>query len=259
MGAMTYAAGPLPYERTGRGPALLLLHGALVDRAFWRPLYGRLADHYELIACDLPGHGAGAALPGPTSVGAFAEAVLATLDELKLEQAIVLGHSLGGMVAQELALQAPERVAALALVDTWCHPRGFLWEPFPYRTVYLHWMLRTVPVAQMVELMAMGLAQRNSQITPYARQVMGRYVGERDSYLHIWDAATDFNTYDRLDQIACPTLVAVSDEYFFTQYQARVMAQRIPAAQLAVIPRSGHWVSWDNPEGFVEALLRFLG
>lgn len=251
-------AAPLPHERAGSGQPLVLLHGVMVDRGYWRPQVASLAERFDVIACDLPGHGAAPPLAGPTSAEAIAHDVIATLDALGLQRAAVLGHSFGGMVAQELARIAPERVAALALADTWCHPRGYLLEPFPFRTVYLHWMLHVAPIAVMTELMAVGVALRTPAIAPYARQAMARFPGERESYLWLWDAATDFSSRDWLDRIACPTLILASDEYLFTHRQSRELAAAIPGARLAVIPRTGHWLSWDNPSAFEAALLAFL-
>lgn len=258
MSAGPATAAPLPHERAGTGPPLLLLHGALVDRAYWRERIPALAARHEVIACDLPGHGESPALAGPTSVAAMAADVLATLDALALPAVAVVGHSLGGMVAQELALFAPGRVAALVLADTWCRPRGYLFEPVPFRTVYLHWALRAFPVASMVELMALGVATRTPAIAPYARQVMGRYVDEREAFLHIWDAATDWDSDARVGAIACPTLVVASDDYPFTALQSRRLATAIPGARLAVLPGTGHWLSWDNPAAFDEAVTGFL-
>jgi pimeloyl-ACP methyl ester carboxylesterase len=249
---------PLPYDRAGSGAPLLLLHGVMVDRGYWRPLLGRLAEHFDVIACDLPGHGEAPALAGPTSAAAVARAVIATLDALGLPSAAVLGHSFGGMVAQELARQAPGRVDSLVLADTWCNPRGFLFEPLPFRTVALHWLLRVTPVPQMAELMAAGVALRTPAIAPYARRAMARFAAEPASYLWLWDAATDFNSYPWLAQIGCPTLVLAAADYPLTTVQARELAARIPGARLAVIPRSGHWLSWDNPEAFADAVLTFL-
>lgn len=250
---------PLPADILGSGPPLLLLHGALVDRGYWRSHVDTYTRHYQVIALDLPGHGSAPALSGPTTVTAFADSVLATLDALGLSEVAVLGHSLGGMVAQALALRAPDRVAALILADTWYHPRGELWEPFPFRTAFLQWMLRALPVKAMVGVLAGGLSLSTPGASSYARAVMRRYAAERESYLRIWDAAVDFSSRGRLHEVACPTLVVVSDRYPFTQVQARLMRRRIPDADLVVIPRSSHWVNWDNPAAFDWAVLQFLG
>lgn len=255
----TTSVEPLPYTRIGTGPALLMIHGAMVDSSYWQLQQERLATQFTLIMVDLPGHGKAPALSGSTSLAEFARAVLATLDTLDLPDVLCLGHSLGGMVAQELSLLAPERVRALILADTWCHSRGFIGETLPFQTVYLHWMLRVIPTFYLVELMAFGLAMRNSAIGPYVRQVMARHTRESENFLAIWDAATDFSSRDQLFQISCPTLVLVSDEYAFTQRQAIELARRIPAAELTVIPQSGHWLNWDNPAEFEAAVLGFLG
>ena len=257
MGAARLTPGGLmlPHDRIGAGPPLLLLHGALVDRAYWRDRLPALSAVHDVIAPDLPGHGASPPLDGPTSVAAMARAVLATLDELGLPAVAILGHSLGGMVAQELALTAPGRVKALVLADTWCRPRGYLGEPIPFRTAYLHLWLRALPVAVMVELMALGVALRTPAIVPYARDTMARYCGERESFLHIWDAATDWDSDARIGAIACPTLVVASDGYPFTAVQSRRLAAGIPGARLAVLPGTRHLLNWDNPAPFAAPVL----
>lgn len=248
----------LPCDEAGSGPPLLLLHGAMVDRGFWRERIPVFAQTHRVIACDLPGHGAAPPLTGPTSVATMATAVLATLNALDQSAVIVLGHSLGGMIAQELALTAPERVRALILVDTWCRPRGYVMEPFPFRTAYLHWFLRAYPVRHVIEAIIGSVSLRTPAIRPYARQVMSRYLRDRDTMLHIWDAATAFDSHERLNRIACPTLIIASDSHLFTAFQHLRLAAGIPNAKLAIIPRTGHWVSWDNPAAFDEAVRCFL-
>ncbi|MGB9634324.1 MAG: alpha/beta fold hydrolase, partial [Chloroflexaceae bacterium] len=109
MNAAPTTSQALPHERRGAGPPLLLLHGAMVDREYWREQIPVFATRHEVVACDLPGHGAAPPLAGPTSIADLAREVLATLDALDLPAVRVLGHSLGGMVAQELALMVPER------------------------------------------------------------------------------------------------------------------------------------------------------
>jgi pimeloyl-ACP methyl ester carboxylesterase len=149
-------------------------------------------------------------------------------------------------------------VTNLILADTWCRPRGYLFEPIPFRTTYLHLWLRTLPVAVLVELMAAGVAIRTATIASYARGTMARFCGERESFLHIWDAATDWDSDARIGAIACPTLIVASDSYLFTAFQSRRLAEGIPGARLAIIPGTGHWLSWDNPAAFDDAVLAFL-
>lgn len=249
----------LAYDVHGQGLPLLLLHGAMVERNYWRPQFDAFSAEYQLICCDLPGHGASPPLEGAVSVSLFAQMVLAFLDALALPAVVCVGHSLGGMVAMELALQAPERVGGLILADTWYHPRGEFWEPFPFRTVFFTGMLRALRGEDLVAMMAPGLGWFNPDVTRYAQDVMRQHVRQHDSYVKVWDAAIDFSATRRLGEIACPTLIAVSERFFLTLPQAYAMRRRIRESELAVIPRSGHWVNWDNPQVFNRTVLEFLG
>jgi pimeloyl-ACP methyl ester carboxylesterase len=255
---MTLPATMLAHDRQGSGMPLLLLHGALVNRDYWQPHLPRFAAGYDVIRCDLPGHGEMPALAETTSIKQMAEAVIATLDQLDIAETLLLGHSLGGMIAQELVRRAPNRVRALILAETWCYPHGEIWEPFPFRTAYLHWALRMTAVPWMTRFMANGLGRYNPDIPSYARSAMARYDHERANFLRIWNAATDFDSRAWLGQITCPTLVLTSTSYPFTAYQARLMQRAIPGAELVEISRSSHWLNWDNPSEFEDAVFRFF-
>ncbi len=257
---MTHTApnAPLAYNIYGKGQPLLLLHGALVDRDYWQPQLAVFSCRYQVITCDLPGHGQSRPLNGHTSASDFAQNVLALLDYLGLSRVICVGHSFGGMIAQELAVQAPERIAGLVLADTWYYPRGEWWEPLPFRTVGLTWLLWGMRVEDSVALMATGLGLLNPAIRPYASKVMGRYKNSRAQYLQIWDAAISYNSAPRLHQIACPTLITVSELFAFSRWQSHQMQRRIPNAEQVIIPRSGHWLNWDNPHAFSRSVLEFL-
>ncbi len=113
---MTAAAPPLPRVRGGDGPAVLFLHGFMGSAASWAPHARRLQHHYTTLAVDLPGHG-GAVLNDEAAytMPACVDALVATLDAEHVEQACVVGYSMGGRVALHLALAAPDRVSALVL------------------------------------------------------------------------------------------------------------------------------------------------
>lgn len=115
------------YSRTGRGPAVLLLHGLGTSRHIWQPLTGRLAVKHDIVAVDLPGFGDSPPLPTPEepSPATLAAAVAALLNELDLSSAHLVGNSLGGWVALELAKRGYAR--SLALVA----PAGLWWSRPP--------------------------------------------------------------------------------------------------------------------------------
>jgi 2-hydroxy-6-oxonona-2,4-dienedioate hydrolase len=108
----------LPFVRTGAGPALVLVHGYLGGSAQWAAEIERFREHFDVIAVDLAGYGAVCAQAAPTEIAGHARAVLRTLDHLGVNSCHLLGHSMGGMVAQEIVHQAPHRVTRLVLYGT---------------------------------------------------------------------------------------------------------------------------------------------
>src|SRR5664279_5198934 len=104
------------YTLAGSGPALLLLHGIGSERQTWAPVLPLLAEHFTVIAPDLLGHGASAKPRADYSVAAYANGMRDLLDVLGIERATVVGHSLGGGVAAQIAYQYPERCERLVLV-----------------------------------------------------------------------------------------------------------------------------------------------
>ena len=102
----------------GSGPPLLLLHGISDESASWHPVFGRLAQDHTVIAPDLLGHGESDKPRADYSVAAFSNGMRDLLDVLDVDRATVVGHSLGGGVAAQLAYQYPERVDRLVLVST---------------------------------------------------------------------------------------------------------------------------------------------
>ena len=105
------------YDR-GRGPALLLIHGMFGDHLDWEPVLEPLAEHYRVIAVDLPGFGESPMAGAEPSPGLFVTALSGLLDQLGIEHVTVAGNSFGGQVAMSLALADPDRVEKLALITS---------------------------------------------------------------------------------------------------------------------------------------------
>ena len=120
---MAVAGSELHYERRGQGPALLLVQGMGANASHWgEPFLTELERDFELVLYDHRGVGRSAPLTGSAglTVAGLAQDALALLDALEIRRAHVLGFSMGGMIAQELALSAPERVLSLILGATSC-------------------------------------------------------------------------------------------------------------------------------------------
>ena len=109
---------PVTYAQAGAGPVLLLVHGMGGGYENWREVIGPLARNYTVVAPDLPGHGASAPGSGDYSVGALAVGLRDLLLALGHERATLVGHSLGGGIAMQLAYQFPELAERLVLVSS---------------------------------------------------------------------------------------------------------------------------------------------
>jgi pimeloyl-ACP methyl ester carboxylesterase len=117
-------AGNLSYDERGSGPAVVFVHGHPFNRRMWQPQLAALADEFRLVAPDLPGYGESPVRSETMSMRALADSVVDLLDALEIAKAVVVGLSMGGLVAMELGLGYPDRAAGLALAATTAAPVG---------------------------------------------------------------------------------------------------------------------------------------
>jgi pimeloyl-ACP methyl ester carboxylesterase len=109
---------PVTYRRMGKGSAVLLVHGITSSSRTWRSVMPALAEHHDVIAPDLLGHGRSAKPRGDYSLGSYASGLRDLLVALEVPAVTVVGHSLGGGIAMQFAYQFPERLERLVLVDS---------------------------------------------------------------------------------------------------------------------------------------------
>jgi pimeloyl-ACP methyl ester carboxylesterase len=249
--------GRIHVVERGRGPAVVLLHGIMLSSALWVHQLRDLADHHRVIAIDLRGHGQ--SLPGATGSGiqTLAADVRAVLDALAVEDAVLVGHSMGGMVALQLVVDLPEaerhrRLAGIVLTSTTAGPFATLpgWTgvarvsgPVTARALLIAerfgatalpsrdlrwWLVRLgfgadAPAAQVRFVEAMHRATPSRTLADLVPSV----------------AAFDLST--KLGSIDLPVLVVVGSHDRLTAPRlARRMADALPHAQLVELPRCGH-------------------
>src|SRR3954468_20018850 len=114
----------LAVRRGGTGPSVVLIHGMAGSLNTWDPVFPALTQSCDVIAIDLPGHGASSRMRGDFSLGSLAAAVREALDRLDVDAATIVGHSLGGGIAMQFLYQFPERGERLALVSSGGLGRG---------------------------------------------------------------------------------------------------------------------------------------
>ncbi|MEM1365900.1 MAG: alpha/beta hydrolase [Pseudomonadota bacterium] len=246
----------LTYERAGNGPPVVLVHGYLGASAHWSEQMERLSDTFEIIAIDLPGFGESAHLTAPNTIAGFAEHVLDTLSQMGVSEFNLLGHSMGGMIVQQMALMAPGRITKLICYGT--GPVGLLPGRFE-------------PIQRSRERLAtegVEATARRIAATWFADYEDGpgfdlcARVGARASLqagLACLDAWESWNVEDRLSEITCPTLIVWGEmDRSYDRNQPQALKAGIPGAQLVTVPGCAHNVHMEAPDQFAGLVSDFL-
>jgi pimeloyl-ACP methyl ester carboxylesterase len=252
----------LCYADRGQGEPLLFLNGLSGDHLYWMGQLRALGKHYRCLALDNRDVGQTRATARPYSTADLAGDVLGLLDGLALPAAHVVGLSMGGMVAQELALRAPGRVKSLVLADTLARAdewfRGTLSAfeavrrqvadtPAFFETILPWWVSwRFFEQSERVTWLRWLLRQ-----SPYPQPLAG--------FLRQLDATRRHDALERLGGIACPVLVLVgADDVICPPRYSEQLYERLPRARLVVVPGVGHALPFEDPARFTALVRQFL-
>ena len=252
----------IAYEARGDGEPSLFIHGLAYDRLGWGPLPDLLTDDFRVLRFDNRGVGESDVPEGPYTVEQLAADAVAVLDAAGAERAHVLGVSLGGFIAQEVALSYPERVAKLVLFST--SPGGPNQHPMPAEGLDA---FRRFPLMEREEglrlMVENSLGDRAVRERPELVDEVYAYRLERAPPIEAWEAqfhaARIFDSYDRLPGIAAPTLVlhGGADKVIDTR-NGELLAERIPDARLHLVPDRGHLLVWEEAELLAPIVRDFL-
>jgi len=258
--------GTLRVLRAGSGRPLVLVHGLLLSSDIWRFQLEGLAGEFDIVAYDQRGHGgssSGTDLPG---LPRLARDLADLLEALDLRDAVLVGHSMGGMAALRMAADAPEvlarRVGALMLVSTSAGPLTPLppaaWrrlvasaEPGMRRTLEFA-AARRFPLARDDDLGYLGTrisfgADPNPALVELTRLTVS---STRPTVMaDVWDSMLNIDLRHACPTVGVPTMVVVGGRDVLTPPRmARAMARRLPEAELVVLPGCGHMPMLERPE-----------
>lgn len=249
----------LYYERAGEGEPLLLIQGMSATHLAWgRPLLDQLESSFDCIVFDNRGMGRSGQAELPFTTADLAGDTAALLDALELETAHVVGISMGGMIAQELALAHPERIRTLTIGASYCGgPEGKLMAPEDLQ------MLGTAYASGEPEQVFRAMWEIN--LSPDFRADDSRFAAFTEMgsalpapqpvVLQQMRACGAHNTSERLGQISLPTLVIHGDVDRLLGYDnGREIAALIPGARLATLEGIGHMFWWEQPQRSAELI-----
>jgi len=250
------------YQDVGSGEPLVLIMGFGGDHLAWAFQMPDFSVRHRVIAFDNRGVGQTDTPDHPYTTRMMAGDALGLMDALGIDRAHVLGVSMGGMIAQELALANPERVRSLHLACTFGRPDPYLvalnaaWREMrialgresTLRTLGL-WLFSPTTYADRPELIEALL--QTSLANPYPQSLVG--------FLRQGEAVAGHDALERLSAIRCPTLVSVAeDDILVPPRFSREILARIQGAELRLVTSAGHGYFLERPDVFNELTLDFI-
>jgi pimeloyl-ACP methyl ester carboxylesterase len=249
----------LHYLRAGAGDPMLLIQGMSATHLAWgRPFLDALERSFDCIVFDNRGMGLSGRAELPFSTADMAGDAVGLLDALGIENAHVVGISMGGMIAQELALANPERVSTLTLGATYCGgPQGSLMAPEDLQmlgTAYASGEPEQVFRAMWEINLSPGFREDDSRFTAFAE--MGAALpAPQPVVLQQMHACAEHKTDDRLGQISLPTLVIHGDvDRLLGPSNGREIAALLQGSRLEMLEGVGHMFWWEQPQRSAELI-----
>jgi len=248
----------LSYLEQGQGPTVLFLHGLGSAGADWSLQFPLFAPQYRVIAPDLRAHGQSEAGAFYWTIQDLADEVAELVEKVQAGPAHVVGLSLGGCVAQALALRRPALVRSLTLVNTFGRLRPAGWRG-ARRILQRLWLLCFAPMAANAAFIADGLFPKSDQAAFRASAVARLSQNLRRTYWASMRAVLFFDVRAQLPALRCPTLVVAGDRDTTVALSAKQELSRvIPGAKLVIVADSGHATPYDQADFFNRTVMEFI-
>jgi pimeloyl-ACP methyl ester carboxylesterase len=244
------------YLDEGSGPVLVLLHGLGSSARDWEKQLHVFSQHFRIIAPDLRGFGA-SQRTGPYSVQQFADDVWALLAQLQVKRFSMLGYSMGGAVAIQMALSQPRRVLKLLISNSV--------PSFQPRTRQ-HWLMLGYRIGVM-SLLGPGVLGRMAAARMFPKpeqeelrrnSALRGSRNSRWSYLRSLLSLTAWSVLDHLKDLTMPTMVLAAEHDFFSREETLKFAHSLPRGRVHIFPDTRHALPLENPGDYNAVVLKFL-
>jgi 3-oxoadipate enol-lactonase len=245
------------YELNGAGDPVVLIHGLGSSARDWEQQVPALADRYRVLTYDIRGHGRTSKPRGPYSVTQFAKDLVLLLEGIGHRPAHVVGISMGGMIAFQLAVDRPDLVRSLVIVNS-----GPALVPSKLAEYLAVWSRIAIAKLRGPGVMGGVLAPRlfpSPDQEPLRRQFVERWAeNDKDAYYAALRAIIGWSVRDSVGGIRCPVLVVAADHDYTPVSAKEAYLAQIPGATLKVIADSRHATPMERPEAFNRVLREFL-
>ena len=233
------------YTEEGSGFPVLLIHGLAGDHRAWRPQLDAFRDSYRVIAIDNPGSGDSSNVDGPVGTADLADATLTLLDALEIEEANVVGRSMGGAIAQHMALKAPERVRSMAMIASFarldaCGDRIIrnMKEILDLTGSWSDWSRHATWL-----FFEPTFFNDHPEIVAQIDAIISDESRDQVSYKNLADACIAHDALDRLGEIACPALIMAGERDPICSMTATGwMADALNQVETVIFERSSHFL-----------------
>ena len=250
------------YEEHGSGDPVLLVSGLGADHTAWALQTENLQEAFRVVVFDNPGVGQTEGPGGPYTTALFADVAVSLLRHLEIERAHVVGASMGGLIAQQIAVRHPTAVRALAIHCPW-------WRIDPYTRALLRSWQTIAHAAGMPDLLRQiwlwVFTPRFYEEQPETFVELERQVAESphpqtvDAFCDQAEACLTHVALDKVAEIEIPTLITVGDADILTPpAHARALHERVRGSVLHIWPEIGHAPFWEIPEAFNRLNREFL-
>ena len=250
----------IAYSDKGTGTALVFLHAFPLNRTMWAPQEAHLSRRFRVVTVDLRGHGESDAPLWHSSLEQYAGDVNGLLDHLAIQQAVLIGLSMGGYVSFAFYRKYARRVQALVLADTRAAADSAEARTGRFNLVQTAYRKGAGAVAEIMLPKLLG-ATSMAERPGIVRQVRHMIETCEVSGIVVESIAMAErpDSMPLLSLITCPTLVIVGEEDDTTPpSEARFLAQGIPGARLSIIPGAGHISNLEQPDLFNQEVAKFV-
>ncbi len=250
------------YDTHGEGYPLVLIRGLGSNADHWYPQVPAFSSSFRVVFFDNRGIGRSAKPDTPYTISMMAEDTAGLMDAIGISRAHIMGLSMGGMIAQEIALQFPDKVHGLVLACTHCGGANDVPPSKEIHSLFSEFITTGTPEAAQKAgkcLFAANTFVKAPELVKQYQEISGKFPPENKTLIHQWEAIKGHDTWARLHRIQAPTLVITgAEDSLIVPENSRILAEKIPDAKLRVIPEGGHQFLVEQADAANEAILAFL-